>query len=106
MTEVHRVKVWKDKDHYLGEGNLVGSATMFEAYSSIYKVNTDEEVVDLLINNMKHFMAPMISDRIPTELWEIFRKEQLSHLHLNKTPKIILDTGETVYGCQIWWDDV
>jgi hypothetical protein len=76
-----RVKVWDGSgDVYLGEGNYVGDVT-------VYFVVSDDG--NLLSTENAEVKPVGILD------------EQIVEAKYN--PKIILDDGKVVYGCQVWW---
>lgn len=83
-TQPRRVQVWNgDKSEYLGEGTLVGTATVW--------IMETEDGVLLSEKDPRH--EP---DRVPGNCR--VRK-------VPQNPKIVLDTGGVVYGCQVWWQD-
>jgi len=106
MTLPIRVKVWIDRDRYLGSGQLVGHVTIAEAYKDIYHIATTEEVLELYLQNMLGFIARLTPDKLPQSLVEKLKDERAKELEVATTPKIILDSGATVYGCQIWWEPI
>ena len=77
-----RVKVWNgDQSKYLGEGTLLGTATVYFFPDK-----------DGIIHSLKN--AEEKPKDIPGE--DIIKSAN--------NPKIELDTGEIVYGCQVWWE--
>jgi hypothetical protein len=102
MKEESKVQVWLNKDTYLGEGTLTGSATMMEAYQDIYGIQDEEEILKKYISNAISFSERMFKKKAPQEAIDKFASEARNNLS-HCTPKIILDSGKTVYGCQIWW---
>lgn len=76
-----RVRVWNgDKSKYLGEGIIVGFVPVY-----IFR-NPDGGI------SSNHF-AEEKPEGIPEHLIE----------KLDSNPKIMLDSGQVVYGCQTWW---
>jgi len=76
-----RVKVWNgDKSKYLGEGTLVGFVTVY-----VFR-NPDGGI-------SSSTFAEEEPEGIPGELIE----------KIDSNPKIQLDDGRIVYGCQTWW---
>lgn len=84
--QVRRVKVWNgDQSEYLGEGDYVGNVKVYFVRmedGSIQSNRNAEEKPD------------------PANL-----PEGADIIKAGKNPKIVLDNGETVYGCQVWWQD-
>lgn len=79
----YRVRVWNgDRSEFLGEGNYVGDVTVyfFETEGGISSASNAEEKPDG-VDEDKIIEAP-------------------------NNPKIILDSGRVVYGCQVWWEPV
>ena len=84
-AEPKRVRVWNgDQSEFLGEGNYVGNVAIYaiEMPDGSIQSNTNAEVE-------------------PEDVPEggVVRK-------MNNNPKIVLDNGQTVYGCQVWWEPV
>lgn len=76
-----RVKVWNgDRSEFLGEGVYVGNVT-------VYFVNTENGIVSASNAEEK-------PEGIP--------EEQI--IETPNNPKIVLDDGRVVYGCQVWWE--
>lgn len=83
-----RVRVWNgDQSEYLGEGDYVGEAT-------VYFVRNDDGTI--LSSNQDAETEPD-----PETLPEGARV-----MCSENNPKIKLDSGEIVYGCQVWWESV
>lgn len=81
----YRVRVWNgDQSDYLGEGDLVGEV-------DVYYVRTAAGEIE----------APQQPEILPVDL-----PEGASVIRAGKNPKIVLDSGRTVYGCQVWWDPI
>jgi len=83
--EPKRVRVWNgDQSESLGEGNYVGNVAIYaiEMPDGSLRSNTNAEIE-------------------PEDVPEggIVRK-------MGNNPKIVLDNGQTVYGCQGWWEPV
>ena len=83
-----RVQVWNgDQSEFIGEGELVGTATVFFIAGedgALYSLENPEER--------------------PTETILAELKGELVESADN--PKIRLDDGSHVYGCQVWWGPV
>lgn len=78
-----RVRVWNgDRSEFLGEGEYVGEVTVyfFETEGGISSAGNAEEKPEGVPED-KIIEAP-------------------------NNPKIILDGGRVVYGCQVWWEPV
>ena len=83
--EPKRVKVWSgDKSELLGEGNYVGDV-------SIYVVEMEDGSL------LSRENAEIEPDNVP---------EGGKVKKIKNNPKIVLDNGETVYGCQVWWEEI
>ena len=86
-----RVKVRSgDGKTSLGEGNYVGDVTVYFFFApdhSLLSIKDCETYPDSgLLEEM---------ESVGTELCST-----------PDNPKIILDSGETVYGCQVWWERI
>lgn len=80
-----KVRVWNgDQSEYLGEGEYVGEVTVY------YMVMPDGSLQSLSNAEEK-------PDQIP---------DGATLQESPGNPKIILDNGKTVYGCQVWWEPV
>ena len=80
-----RVRVWNgDQSKYLGEGEYVGEATIYaiEMPDGSLRSNSNAEIEP---------------DDVPEG--GVVRS-------VPNNPKIVLDNGQTVYGCQVWWEPV
>ena len=78
-----RVKVWSaDRSEFLGEGTLIGLAT-------VYVISTSEGI--LSADNAEE--KPSL-DMLP---------EGAELIAIPSNPKIELNSGKVVYGCQAWW---
>lgn len=78
-----RVKVWNgDKSEYLGEGKCIDAVT-------VYIVKTEDGISS--------------SDNPEEKPWGV---DEDDILELSNNPKILLDNGQIVYGCQVWWEHV
>lgn len=74
------VKVWNgDQSEYLGEGILVG-------FVSVYIIRGPNGIRSVHDAETK-------PEGVPEEFFE----------KLDSNPKIQLDSGRIVYGCQVWW---
>lgn len=83
-----RVQVWNgDQSEFLGHGELVGTATVYfvaGADGGLYSMENPEE-------------------RPPEEM---LRELDGEIIESADNPKIRLDDGSHVYGCQVWWSPV
>ena len=73
-----RVEVYGgDGATYLGQGEYVGDVAVYiiRGDESIYSAKNAEEIPE----------GVDIAEMLPSN------------------PKIVMDTGEVVYGCQVWW---
>lgn len=87
MDEHVRVRVWSgDTKTLLGDGNLVGRVSVFffrMPGGSLRSIkNCEEKPAPDFIKDMENIGAELVEQR---------------------NPKIVLDNGNTVYGCQTWW---
>ena len=82
-----RVKVMSgDGQKFLGLGNLVG-------HVDVYAIWANDRLISLPDPSKKPDQE--LLDKTGGELIEILTN-----------PKIALDSGEIVYGCQVWWEKV
>lgn len=80
-----RVKVWNgDHTEYLGEGEYVGDVTVYII-----------QMPDGNIQSVKNAEEKPPPEMIPPGA---FLRESPDN------PKIVLDSGDVVYGCQVWWE--
>ncbi len=87
MGEGQRVKVWSgDAKTYLGEGELMGEET-------VYFWHVGDQILSLPPANLPP----------PPEIVEHMADEGYELIEMPDNPKILLDMGEVVYGCQVWW---
>ena len=105
-----RVKVWEyiDKRNpdagYLGEGEFLGCVPMTE-------VHTEEEYKqrkkDWLRKVLRAIGMPY-EGLLFEQNFEKHWKRAMVAIPYEKqtTPKIKLDSGKIVYGCQIWWKEI
>lgn len=83
----NRIRAWNgDQTEYLGEGNYVGQTT-------VYFIRMPDGSIQ---SNQNAEIEPD-PDNVP-EGCSVFCSED--------NPKFVLDCGDTVYGCQIWWEPV
>lgn len=83
-----RVDVWNgDKSQYLGQGTLIGKAIIY-GYQGFQNGNP------IMYSNPDSPEKPMPNP--PPNTTE----------HKGESPKIKLDSGQIVYGCQTWWSPV
>lgn len=98
-----RVKVWKSKKEYLGEGEFLGCVPMTE-------VSSEDEYKA----NLKDFQKRILNalGALPKDLIDTFERKFEEMWGMSEpygkmtTPKIWLDNGKIVYGCQIWWEAI
>jgi len=80
-----RVEVWNgDRSKHLGEGTMVGWADVY-----VWRDTRDGSL-----------KSPKFAEEKP----EGFPEDMFEVIEGN--PKIVLDSGDTVYGCQTWWREV
>jgi hypothetical protein len=85
QQEGKRVEVWNgDRSQYLGKGRYVGDVTTYAILDA-----------DGALRSMKN------AEKKPTKVPEGCEISELPN-----NPKIILDDGTVVYGCQVWWNYV
>jgi len=102
-----RVKVWKyinaqnPDEGYIGEGEFVGHVPMS-------KVMTKEEYKEakkkFIANMLRQLCMPdkgLLFEQTFAKHWK--REQEVHPFEKATTPKIVLDSGEVVYGCQVWW---
>jgi hypothetical protein len=82
-----RVRVWNgDKSEFLGEGNYVGDVSVYFF-----------RMPDGSLQSLKNAEIEPSEDLVP---------EGAVVVESDGNPKIVLDSGQTVYGCQVWWEPV
>jgi len=82
-----RVRVWNgDQTQYLGEGDYAGKAT-------VYFIRMEDGSIQ---SNHDAEIEPD-ADMVP---------DGASVICSEDNPKFVLDSGDTVYGCQVWWEPV
>lgn len=82
-----RVRVWNgDQTEYLGEGDYAGQATVYFI-----------RMPDGSIRSNHNAEVEPDPDSVP---------EGCSVICSEDNPKFVLDSGDTVYGCQVWWEPV
>jgi len=89
-----KVKVWLDKEHYLGIGVLVDWVSLKDT-GILFEDNFKSYV-----NFLKH-MGIYDENRLE-EIKTISRCSWEN----SKTPKILMEDGKIYYGNQIWWEPV
>jgi hypothetical protein len=90
-----RVIVWNgDRSELLGEGVFESSVTVYfgQKKTSLPNGDVNLELVSL---------ADAEKKPTPEELGE-----GVDVLTISDCPKIVLDNGKVVYGCQVWWEPV
>ena len=84
-----RVTVWSgDRSKCLGEGELVGHV----------------KVWCFRLPDGTLASGTMCEEMPPRELIREMEEKGARLGQLLSNPKIMLDTGEVVYGCQVWWE--
>jgi len=79
-----RVKVWNgDQTEYLGEGDYIGNVSVYFIEMPDGSLQTNDNPEN------------------EPESWQI--PEGGTIRHSSDNPKIVLDSGRVVYGCQCWW---
>jgi hypothetical protein len=95
-----RVKVWRNKDEFLGYGTLLGCVPISEFRSL---EDFKKGVKEFLFKIRK--VTPETLTEEEKRFEEHWIELEQDKDYLNKTtPKIRLDNGQIVYGCQIWWE--
>ena len=85
-----RVRVWSgDESEYLGEGDYMGNVTVYIVFPCDPEAPTDA------ISSFPD--AEVYPDEVP---------EGMEVGEIPDNPKIELDSGEIVYGCQVWWEPI
>lgn len=83
-----RVKVWNgDQSQFLGEGEYVGDVP-------VYFIRMPDDTLRSLHN----------AEEPPPK--EFLEETGGKLVKMPRNPKIKLDSGDTVYGCQVWWEPV
>lgn len=100
-----RVKVWATGETPLGEGNLVGNVPLVEAFEAIYKTADTTALLEKYTFNAIALAARFGIDTPPLDKIPEMAHKMADKFSKATTPKIVLDTGEVVYGCQVWWDE-
>jgi hypothetical protein len=106
MKKMTRVMVWADSETPLGSGNLVGDVPLVEAYEAIYKTADVDALLEKFCFNTLAMASKFGIDLPPLGMIPEMSKKLVGKFNLSVTPKIVLDTGEVVYGCQVWWREV
>ena len=108
MSKDVRVQVWVNGDTPLGEGRLVGKVKLVEAYKDMYKEQDEAKLAEAYVTNTVRFFSHsgLLPKVVPSELTKTIKRQQLMSFHNHYTPKIIMDDGSVVYGCQIWWKEI
>ena len=104
-----RIKVWKSVDMndrgvgYLGEGELLGPAPMSEVYTEEeFKENQKEYVRGIC----RELGVPEDGEFFEEKFKNIWSMIQSATYDFVSTLKIRMDSGEIVYRCQVWWEEV
>lgn len=86
-----RVKVLSgDRRTYLGEGDHVGGVTTW-----------------VWVSPSGSLASPPECEQEPSaEVKAEMEADGYELLSIDGNPKIVLDSGEVVYGCQVWWTPV
>lgn len=85
-----RVRVWSEQSGFLGEGMHAGTAT-------VYLFRTDGDHLFFVGNPSK-----MPADYLIEEVRRMGGELEI----VEDNPRILLDSGDIVYGCQVWWEFV
>lgn len=102
-----RVKVWKfinqknPDEGYIGEGKLVGHVQMTEVMTKKEYKEAKRKFVSNVLKQMGMPDKGLIFEGYFKKHWK--REQEIQPFEKQTTPKIILDSGEVVYGCQVWW---
>ena len=87
MKKKKRVRVFDGAgEKLLGLGTLVGTVTTYGLVSP----NQDQ----------------IISSENPEDKLPEISESGWTLVAMSNNPKIVLDDGKVVYGCQVWWEDV
>jgi len=87
MSKGLRVKVWNgDQSQFLGFGRYVDDVVTYAAL-----------MPDGSLRSSRNAEETIPADQLP---------EGAVQQELPKNPKIVLDNGQVVYGCQVWWESV
>ncbi len=73
-------------ENFLGFGNLVGNATVYVI------VKPDGSII-----------SSQNAEERPSD--ELIAEHNGELITIGDNPKIILDDGRVVYGCQVWWHE-
>ena len=79
-----RVRVWNaDRSQYLGEGVFVGFVQVYIFRNEDGSISSCENAEDIPMHVPGHSIE-----------------------RIESNPKIQLDSGKVVYGCQVWWSKI
>jgi non-ribosomal peptide synthetase component E (peptide arylation enzyme) len=102
MTQMGRVKVWDycDPDDpqigYLGEGKFMGRVPLTRVYS---RTEQKEKFLELCEETMQ-----LSEDELAETMDNILMSFARLDYENNDTAMIQLDSGKTVYGCNVVWE--
>lgn len=102
-----RVKVWKFVDKRdpekgcLGEGEHLGCVPMTEVYTEEEYKERKKAWMQKVLESMGMPHEGVVFEEMFENMWK--RKVFFQPFSEQTTPKIRLDSGEIVYGCQVWW---
>ena len=105
-----RVNVWKYIDRnnpkagFLGEGEFLGCVLITEVYSEEEYKQRKKEYISRVLKQMGMPEEGAFFEETFERIWQ--REMSLQPYNEQTTPKIRLDSGEIVYGCQIWWKEI
>jgi len=93
-----RVEVWNgDKSKNLGHGTLLEDVKIHTVMVALPDGSA------AMLSDPKN---PEVKPPPPTFPDGKPMPQELYRYHEGLTPKILLDTGETVYGCATWWNPI
>lgn len=105
-----RVKVWRyinqqnPDEGYIGEGEFVGHAPISEVITKEQYKKSFKEFFRSVLKQMGMPHEGVIFEQTFEKHWT--RKYEDFPFEEHTTPKIVLDSGEIVYGFQVWWNPI
>ncbi len=92
-----RIRVWKDPKKEPVMGELVGHTPLSELITLEEYLETRKLLFRDLFKDSK--------DKDFELMWKMAQTEMRRSYVKVTTPKIVLDDGEIVYGCGVWWEE-
>lgn len=105
VRRMTRVKVWETVDPndpdagYLGEGVLLGCVPIAEVYPI-------EEQKRVFLEFLRKDTPSLFSDEEEEAETLALIDQSFEQRRGRTTPKIRLDSGKIVYGCEVWWEAI